>query len=688
MPPSPPTILNFLFPLSYPMMPARFLLPLAFGALLAVLGCDLVSKKDEGDPPRQPPTDSLPDTSAFVPAPGDELGCAQACRHCGDADRAALFQRDSLPVFDLTLPAERWQHLQDHALDEEYEQACVSVDDIPIGTVGLRFKGAYGTLIPCVDRETGAITCDKLSLKLKFSEVYPDLRFHGMKRLNLHSMKNDPTKLREKIGYDLYRAMGVQAPLSDWAMVRINGEPFGIYSMVEEIDGRFTDDRWPEDGDGNLWKETWPLSDRADDYIRKLETNEEKGTPAALLDFHAELTDASPAARFDVLGKWMDTDYLHRYMAVDDAIVNSDGSTAFYTSSTAENAGNHNFYLYQEEKRRRFWKIPWDLDATFQFYGGWGSVPHWTQTPEDCAELYPVWSGVSTVAAPGCDRVFQALASQPESYRRAIDTLLAGPFSEAEIYAHIDQWQARIDHAVRADSLSDYSGWRNAVDGMKALIPLLRQRLQAFRENQPVIPWTLKVSSPNDFEDATDAGLQLGIGLIHNSASTVTQAVSDVEPLEGTQDARIDFVFRDGTQPWDHWIFWSLPFDGGTRDLSGYDSLRFQARANRNRSLRVELTSPEITNASLGVYPGWDILLSTAPRTYTVALSAAKVPDWAGQQGIDPGDSLAAILSTSTGIAMNPKPVGQKSGGFLGDGIVDSGFVHIDNIEFISVTAP
>src|SRR5690606_28959223 len=128
--------------------------------------------------------------------------------------------------------------------------------------------------------------------------------------------------------------------------------------------GRFTDDRWPENGDGNLYKEAWPVQADPAWVLSKLKTNEEVGDVSAFLAFAGAMSNASPGALRSTLGEYLELDAFARYMAVDDALVNNDGITTFYTAEGGTWSGNHNFYLY-EESPTRFTLIPWDLESTF-----------------------------------------------------------------------------------------------------------------------------------------------------------------------------------------------------------------------------------------------------------------------------------------------------------------------------------
>ena len=50
------------------------------------------------------------------------------------------------------------------------------------------------------------------------------------------------------LAYGLYREQGLPAPRSTWALLKVNGEDLGLFSMVEQIDGRFTAENFAGDG--------------------------------------------------------------------------------------------------------------------------------------------------------------------------------------------------------------------------------------------------------------------------------------------------------------------------------------------------------------------------------------------------------------------------------------------------------
>ena len=123
-------------------------------------------------------------------------------------------------------------------------------------------------------------------MKIKINWNDSNDEFLGVRKLQFHSMNRDDSQLRERLGYWLWREMGVAAPRATHARVLINGEFAGLFALIENIDGRFTRHNF-DDGTGNLYKEVWPLSEDGapfdhDIYIDSLRTNEDEDPTAAL----------------------------------------------------------------------------------------------------------------------------------------------------------------------------------------------------------------------------------------------------------------------------------------------------------------------------------------------------------------------------------------------------------------------
>jgi spore coat protein H len=388
------------------------------------------------------------------------------------ANAAELFAATAVPTFDFYLPAADWEALKVHAREEQFTPAQACFNGRALGTIGLRFKGSYGSLYECFDAQ-GNLICPRLSMKIKVDEYVGDQRFFGLKKLAFNAYRYDDSRMKEKLAYDLYRASGIVAPRSAWAVVKVNGESQGLFGIVEVVDGRFTADRWPANPDGNLYKELWPTHASDNQILAALETNEEVGDISGYHGFAQAFTAADDASRLATLGSYMDLDYFARFMAVEDAVISYDGITYFWTDGVITN--NHNYFVY-EESATRFTLIPWDLESTFWIDPN-HAAPHWTVIPADCSLTYPYWGGLAI--APGCDGVFRALNQDLDRWRAAARALLDGPFAVAAMNAAIDRYTAVIGAAARADPTPTmYSTFDQAVAGIKGSLPAMRDRLE------------------------------------------------------------------------------------------------------------------------------------------------------------------------------------------------------------------
>jgi len=150
----------------------------------------------------------------------------------------------------------------------------------------------------------------KSSYRIKFTNK--DARLFRMRGLNLMSMWNDVSQMREAVAWRLFRNAGVHAPQHAYARLCINDRYYGLYSIVEGVDGGFLRDRFGrENNDGNLYKGQWAdigpatlayRGERGDDYYSdedfgersyELGTNDDPDDPAE----HQTYDDLAQLAR-------------------------------------------------------------------------------------------------------------------------------------------------------------------------------------------------------------------------------------------------------------------------------------------------------------------------------------------------------------------------------------------------------
>jgi hypothetical protein len=390
-----------------------------------------------------------------------------------------------------------------------YVPATVKIDGQDLGMVGLRYKGSWGNFRTCLPNGgtgpaepymppagNGCPPFPKFPYKIAFDQYDINKKYAGLKKINLHSLIRDPSKLHERLAYQLFRDMGIATARSTHAKVTVNGVYKGLYAVTEAMtDGRFTSDRWPTDPEGNMYKQAWPIWLFVDYYKTKLETNTDPVPPPAIYDkilafakdvYNAKTNDQAWAA----VMKWSDPDWLGRYLAVDTVTRNADGVTKFLCNpnNLQNDCQNNNFFFYQT-KGDKFLLLPWDLDYTWNVKADHDPIPPWDKPIADCTMRFNVYGGMHK--APSCDPIFKAMNTPMGRpfYIDAIKKMLAGPYNVQKMQADVDRWAGQIREAVMMDKDIDAAAWQTQLTVMKNAINTLRGMIQGVVDGKDFRPW-------------------------------------------------------------------------------------------------------------------------------------------------------------------------------------------------------
>ena len=396
-----------------------------------------------------------------------------------------IFDQGQLHTFELTLTNEALEQIDRNPAAEVWVVGSLGFKGETIDRVGIRYKGSVGAWYGCLSGEdwtnpSGNKTCTKLSMKVKINWDDSNREFHGLRRLQFHSMNLDPSQLHERLGYWLFREMGVPAPRSTHARLMVNGTYVGLFALTEQIDGRFTRYNF-DDGTGNLYKEVWPTGSRKGvpderEFRSALKTNAGENSSVEMLrTFGVEVTDAQLSGAPAVIKKWMDIDEVLAWAVVDRSIRNDDGPFHWYCSDGL--CGNHNFYWYEDPTTGLLHLIPWDLDNAFENIredqNPVTPIPDaWGEITNDCNVFnYGQWGIPQRSAA--CDPLFAAWGVFDDDYHRILGQFLDGPFAKDQVEKQITAWTAQIKEATTesADSHDDALPvvyWEWAIDNLLA----------------------------------------------------------------------------------------------------------------------------------------------------------------------------------------------------------------------------
>ena len=72
--------------------------------------------------------------------------------------------------------------------------------------------------------------------------------------VNLKSMYNDPSQMREALAWRLFRRAGVPAARHTYAKLAFDATYYGLFSVIEQVDKRFLKDHFGDNDRGNLYK--------------------------------------------------------------------------------------------------------------------------------------------------------------------------------------------------------------------------------------------------------------------------------------------------------------------------------------------------------------------------------------------------------------------------------------------------
>jgi hypothetical protein len=357
----------------------------------------------------------------------------------GAAQTADLYDVETVRDFKLTFSQPNWWNdLWINYQTETMMEADLEVDGTLYPSVGIRFKGNSSA--------SHVWPAEKMPFKIHTDEYVPDQDLYGYDNINLGNSYRDPTFVREVAVYEVLRRF-MPAPQANYVRLWLNGQYWGIYINVQQIDGDFIDE-WYSDEDGNRYKAVhgsleWlgsnPVTYQAE-YELHSDGNGNEWTD--LIDMIDELNNGNPQA-FDVnLEPVLNIDQALRYLAACNLLGNLDS----YLSP------GHNYYLYTHYDR--FDILPWDWNMCFaQFRKGSGGG---NLTITQIQELDPYY-GMNSQHPLIEELLSSNSAEGPERYMAHHRALFAAEFDWAVMEPRILSLQTLIEQDIINDPKRLYS---------------------------------------------------------------------------------------------------------------------------------------------------------------------------------------------------------------------------------------
>lgn len=286
------------------------------------------------------------------PKPGPKVNVADAKPY----PDAKLYDTSILRTIFLEFENNDWEtELEDfHGTDIDVPAKMI-VDGKTYPNVGVHFRGmsSYGMV------SSGR----KRSLNIAMDLADEKQKLLGYKTLNLLNSHEDPTFMSSVL-YSHIAGQYIPVPKANFVKVVINGESWGVYANVQQFNKDFTKEffnstkgaRWKVRGSPGGGGGLEYTGDNIADYKRRFEikSKDDDKDWKALINLCKVLAETPADKLEDALKPIMDIDSLLWFLALDVALINSDGYWV--------RASDYSIYL---DEKKKFHILPHDMNEAF-----------------------------------------------------------------------------------------------------------------------------------------------------------------------------------------------------------------------------------------------------------------------------------------------------------------------------------
>jgi spore coat protein CotH len=262
------------------------------------------------------------------------------------------FSLDRIHEVHLKLPPGDWAQLRATYLENTWYNCQFTFDGVT-ANAAIRSRG------------NGSRDGVKPGLKVSFRRPGGE-PFLDLDTLVLGNHKQDGSGLKDGLSYELFRRMGIPAPRLSYARVTVNGEYWGLYSVVEDLDTAFLKKTHGR-ADGYLyeytWADEWDFAERGADAAAYVPSPFEpktntKAPEAGTVQALCRTINRAPDGDFSrSLEECLDVRQFLRFIAAETYTDDRD--------SILGDWGMNNVYFHRLPNDSRFTLIAWDKNWSF-----------------------------------------------------------------------------------------------------------------------------------------------------------------------------------------------------------------------------------------------------------------------------------------------------------------------------------
>ena len=320
--------------------------------------------------------------------------------------------------------------------DFNWTHADLEFGSIAFTNVAVRIKG-NGTWL-------GSLYGVKRPFKVDLNKFAKGQKLRGLDELTFNNLIADHSFMSDALAYEFFREAGVPSPRTAyaWLTVSVAGKwekkPFGLYALVEPVDGAFAADRFGKDKTPLFKPVTYQLFEHLGDSwtnyaaIYDLKTKATPKQQQRVIDFARLVSFANDTEFAARVGTFLDLDEFARFLA----------GTVLLSSYDSILANGQNFYVYLDPRSDKFGFIPWDMDLAWGNFFLLG-----TKVERERASIWHPWVGEN--------RFIERVMSVEEFrkiYRTHLEDFLARLFVPDRLNQRIDELAAVVRSPVAAES--------------------------------------------------------------------------------------------------------------------------------------------------------------------------------------------------------------------------------------------
>ena len=417
-----------------------------------------------------------------------------------------LFDDSFVHTIDVRMAGADWADLLANPVNKTKYKVEIEIDGEVLKDVSFATKGNSSLFIVAAEHDNA-----RYSYRVNFGKFAEGQTYHGLDKLSLNNCYSDATYMKDYFSYEIFRQIGVPAPLTSFVWLTVNGEERGLYMAVEDVDNSFLGRI--NEGKGVLYKPenegvaltlsmiedmrknglTQHAEAEGADLIYKDENPmsypdifEHVETYAEEKNHQAVIAAMKSMAEMKKLDAHLNTDEIIRYFAAHNFVLNYDS----YTGTML-----HNLILFEHDGRLSV--LPWDYNAAF---GAFRPVIG-EEAYKDATNLINQGIDTPLIGAEEDRRPLWRWIVRDENYRKqyheVMDELITTYFESGAFTNQLDEISKMLLPYVEKDPTAFYTPneYRNACNTLKQFVLL---RTQSVRKQ---LDGTLSTSNQTQSEE-------------------------------------------------------------------------------------------------------------------------------------------------------------------------------------------